>query len=154
MTFCRRHFQIHFLERKHHIFIPISLKFVLKGPTEKRSAMVPVMAWGRTGGNRWGRVTHIRGCKLTIIGSDNGLSPDMRQAFIWTDAKILLIGPLGTNVSEIFIEIHTFSFKKMHLKNSFWKWRPFCLGLNVLTNDDSVHLRIYTPVNLRGIQSD
>ena len=26
-----------------------------------------------------------------------------------------------------------FSFKKMHLKMSFGKWRPFCIGLNVLT---------------------
>ena len=26
--------------------------------------------------------------KLTIIGSDNGLSPDRRQAIIWTNANI------------------------------------------------------------------
>ena len=44
----------------------------------------------------------------------------------------LLIGPLGTNFSEILIEILTFSFKKMRLKESSAKWRPFCLGLNVL----------------------
>ena len=80
----------------------------------------------------WGRVTHICVGNLTIIGSDNGLSPGRCQAIIWTNAGILLIGPLGTNFSEIFIEIHTFSFKKMHLKMSSSKWRPFCLGLNVL----------------------
>ena len=45
----------------------------------------------------WGRVTYIRIGKLTIIGSDNGLSPGRRQAIIWTNAGILLIGPLGTN---------------------------------------------------------
>ena len=39
--------------------------------------------------------------KLTSIGSDNGLSPAQRQAIIWTSAGILLIGPLGTNFSEI-----------------------------------------------------
>ena len=55
-----------------------------------------------------------------------------RQAIIWTNAGILSIGPLGTNVSETLIEIHTFSFKKMHLKMSSGKWRPFCLGLNEL----------------------
>ena len=44
----------------------------------------------------WGRVTHICVGKLTIIGSDNGLSPGRRQAIIWTYAGILLIGPLGT----------------------------------------------------------
>ena len=58
----------------------------------------------------WGWVTHICVGNLTIIGSDNGLSPGRRQAIIWTSVGILLIGPLGTNFSEI----------------------PFCLGLNVL----------------------
>ena len=36
--------------------------------------------------------------KLTIIGSDDGL-----YNIIWTNAGILLIGPLGTNFSEILI---------------------------------------------------
>ena len=80
----------------------------------------------------WGRVTHICVSKLTIIGSDNCLSPGRRQAIIWTNAGILLIGSLGTNFSEILIEISAFSFKKMHLKMSSGKWRPSCLGLNVL----------------------
>ena len=70
--------------------------------------------------------------KQTIIGSYNGLSPGRRQAIIWTNAGILLIGPLGTNFREILIGIQTFSFKKIHLKMSSAKWRPFCLGLNVL----------------------
>ena len=81
----------------------------------------------------WGRETHICVSKLTIIGSDNGLSPDRRQAIIWTNAGILLIVPLGTNFSEILIEILTFSFTKMHLKMSSAKWRLFGLGLNELT---------------------
>ena len=76
-------------------------------------------------------MTHICVSKLTIIGSDNGLSPGRRQAIIWTNAGILLIGPLGTNFSEIYIEILTFSFKKMHMKVSSVKWQPFCLDLNV-----------------------
>ena len=80
----------------------------------------------------WGRVTHICVTKLTSIGSDNGLSPGRRQAIIWTNAGILLIGALGTNVSEILIKIYTFSLKKMHLKMSSGKRRPSCLGLNVL----------------------
>ena len=83
----------------------------------------------------WGRVTHICVSKLTIIGSDNGLSPRRRQAMIWTNAGILLIGPLGTHFREILIEIYTFPFKKMHLKMSSAEWRPFCLGLNVLSNN-------------------
>ena len=85
----------------------------------------------------WGRVTHICVSNLTIIGPDNGLSPGRRQAIIWTNAGILFIESLGTNYSEILIRIHTFSFKKMHLKMSSAKWRPCCLGLNVL-NENAV----------------
>ena len=80
----------------------------------------------------WGRVTHICVSKLTIIGSDNGLSPGRRQAIIRTNAGILLIRPLGTNFSENLIGILTPSFKKMRLKVSSAKWRPLYLGLNVL----------------------
>ena len=82
--------------------------------------------------NHWGRVMHICVVRQTIIGSDNGLSPGRRQAIIWINAGILLIGPLGTNFSEILIGIQTFSFKKMRLKMLSAKWRPFCLGLNEL----------------------
>ena len=82
----------------------------------------------------WGRVTHICVSKITIIGPDNGLSSGRRQAIFWTNDGILLIGPLGTNFSEILIEIYLFSFKKMHLKMSSGNWQPFCLGPNVLTH--------------------
>ena len=78
-------------------------------------------------------MTHICVSKLTIIGSDNGLSPGRRQAIISTNDGILLIRTLGTNFSEILSEIHSFSFQKMHLKMSSAKWRLFCLGLNELT---------------------
>ena len=72
----------------------------------------------------WGRVAHICISKLSIIVSDNGT---------------LLIGPLGTNFNEILIEkfIHFHSLK-IHLKISSGKWRPFCLGLNVLKQHASV----------------
>ena len=82
----------------------------------------------------WGRVTHICVVKLTIIGSDNGLSPGRRQAIIWTNAGMLLMRPLKTSFIEISIGIQTFSFKKMHLKMSSAKWRPFGSGLNVLSD--------------------
>ena len=62
----------------------------------------------------WGRVTHIGISKLTIIGSDNGLSPGRCQAIIWANARILLMGALGTNFSDISREIHTSSFEKIH----------------------------------------
>ena len=80
----------------------------------------------------WGRVMHICVSKLTIIGSDNGLMPGRRQAIIRTNAGIFLIQTLGTNLSEILWEIHSFSFSKMHLKMSSATWRLFGLGLNEL----------------------
>ena len=49
----------------------------------------------------WGRVMHICVGNLTIIASDNGLSPNRRQAITWTNSGILLIGSLGTNFSEL-----------------------------------------------------
>ena len=79
----------------------------------------------------WDRVTHICVGNLNIIGSNNGLSPGRRQAIIWTNAGILLIRPLGTNIqwnldrnSYIFIQEKAF-------KTSSGKRRPFCPGRNV-----------------------
>ena len=83
----------------------------------------------------WGQETHICISELTIIGSDNDLSPGRRQAIIWTNAGILLIGRLETNFSEILIKIHIFSFAKKHLKMLSGKWLPCCLSLNMLTPD-------------------
>ena len=93
----------------------------------------------------WGRVTHMCVSKLTIICSDNGLSPGRRQAIICTNAGILLIRTLATNFSEILSKIYTFPLKKMHLKMSSAKWWQFCLGLNVLKSgfSDFRHPRTY-----------
>ena len=66
----------------------------------------------------WGRVTHICVSKLTIIGSDNGLSLGLRQAIIWTHDGILLIGPIGTNSSDNLIEIPQF-----HSRKCIWTYR-------------------------------
>ena len=81
----------------------------------------------------WGRVTHICVGNLTTIGLDNGLSPVRRHAIIWTNTGILLNGTsLGAHISEILVEIQTFSFRKMRWNVSSAKWQLFCLGLNVL----------------------
>ena len=79
-------------------------------------------------------MTHICVVNLTMIGSDNGLSSGRRQVITRSNVGILLIGPLGTNFNEILIEIHAFSFQIIHSKMSSGKWRPFYLGLNVLTH--------------------
>ena len=74
-------------------------------------------------------MTHICVSYLTIIGLDNGLSHGRRQAIIWTDAGILLTGPLETNFSGILIYIF---IQENAFERFFVKWKPFCLGVSVL----------------------
>ena len=54
------------------------------------------------------------------VDSDNGLAPGRRQAIIYTNAGILLIGPLKTNFSEILIKYSCFfiqiAFEKLSAK--------------------------------------
>ena len=80
--------------------------------------LAQAISWTNADLTHWGRVTHICVGKLTNIDSDNGLSPERRQAIIWTNAGILLFGPLGTNFSEFLIGIHTF-----HSRKCLWKCR-------------------------------
>ena len=63
--------------------------------------------------------------KLTITGSDNGLSPDRRQAIIWNQCWNIIIESLGIDFNEILGEMHTFTFMKMYSKMSSAKWRNF-----------------------------
>ena len=61
----------------------------------------------------WGRVMHICVSKLTIIDSENGLSPGRRQAIIWTNAGVnkTLRNKLQWNInwnSNIFINKNAF----------------------------------------------
>ena len=70
---------------------------------------------------------HMRVSKLTIIDSDNGLSPGGHKTIILTNAWILLIGPLGTNLSEIL-------YKKNAFENGIWEmaailFRPQCVQI-------------------------
>ena len=105
-------------------------------------------------GSIWDIISNVRGekCLLWIRISNNTESTFHANAktftavffwgvffcfffncsIIWNNAGILSIGCLGTNFDEILIEFLTLSFKKMRLKVSSTKWRPFCLGLNVL----------------------
>ena len=85
-------------------------------------------------------MTHICVSKLTIIGSNNGLSPGRRQAIIWTNAGILLIGPLGTNFSEILIEksnifVEENTFENVFCEMLFISSRPQCVNsMNMATH--------------------
>ena len=59
-----------------------------------------------------------------IFGSDTV----WRQAVIWTNAGLLSKGPLGTNWTQILIEINSFSLKKMHLKSHMQDGGHFVLA--------------------------
>ena len=92
----------------------------------------------------WGQVTHICVSKLTIIGSDNGLSPGRRQAIIWTNAGILLIRPLGTNFNEMWIKILTFIIHE----NAFEG--VVCEMASILFQPQWVNVH-YAPLNIHTI---
>ena len=69
---------------------------------------------------------HICIGKLTIIGSDDGLSPGWRQAIIWTNAGILLTEPFVTNFRGFLIENSNIENTS---ENVICKMLPFRLSL-------------------------
>ena len=78
--------------------------------------------------NHWGWVMHICVSKLTIIGSDSGVSPGHYLKQCWNVANWTLRNKLQSSLvpnSYIFIQENT------HDKSS-GKWRKFCFSLNML----------------------
>ena len=71
-----------------------------------------------------------------------------RQAIIWTYVGILLIGPFGTNFSEILIHENAFG-------NAIRKIAVICFGLNVLINNHTRVRSVFgiTPYQLQWIYS-
>ena len=51
---------------------------------------------------------HICIDNLIIIGSANGLLPGRRQAIIWTNAWMLLMGPIGKSLWNFNWNLHIF----------------------------------------------
>ena len=132
--FCLHSSSLLYWQRGNHTTVYWSMHAIVKSMV---LAIVWLPKWKKKNPlTHWCRVTHICVGNLAIIGSDNGLLPGWRQAIIWTNAGILLNGPLGINFSEIWIWIQIFSLKKIHLKMVSAKWRLFCLGLNVLRTGD------------------
>ena len=71
--------------------------------------------------------------KLIITGSDNGLLPGQRQVIVWTNAGILLIGPLGNKLKWNPNQDSYIFFKENALENVVWKMaailsRPHCVN--------------------------
>ena len=96
----------------------------------------------------WGRLTHICVSKLTIIDSDDGLSPGRRQAIIWTSAGILFIWIRNklqwtiTRNSYIFMQEN--AFENVLCQMSAILSRPQCAtALNLPLFYDSMMLPAY-----------
>ena len=82
--------------------------------------------------SHWGQVMHICIGNLAIIWSDNGFSPGRCQAIIWTNDGILLIGPLGTNFSEILIIfIQENAFQSVVCEMAAILSRPQCVKVDI-----------------------
>ena len=95
---------------------PVEVTNYLEQPTKiNHNYLMGPLLLTKVSLTRWGRVTHIHIIK------------PRQQAIISTNVGILSTGPWGRNFNEIFIKIRQYSFKKMHLKMSSGKWRPFCL---------------------------
>ena len=110
----------------------------------------------------WGRVTHICVSKLSSIGSDNGLSPGWRRAFIWTNAGILLIGPFGKsqpkfvyltirfNLQIVFVYLYITQSRYHHCTNFIW--RHWTYKMPVRYDLSSVWVRLSISSQLSIIQ--
>ena len=79
-------------------------------------------------------MTHICGNNSTIIGSDNCIHLIGAKPLSEPMLKYCQFEHFWSKCSEIIVEIHKSSFKKMYLKVSPVKWRQFCRGLNMLTS--------------------
>ena len=87
----------------------------------------------------WGRVKRTYASKLNISGSDYGLSPGRCQASIWTNARILLSWPLGTNFGEMSIEIHAFSHQEDAFVNIICEIATLLVSASMIKNELGDH---------------
>ena len=76
--------------------------------------------------------------EVTIIGSDNCLSPGRRQAIIWNNAENIITCTIRNKLQRTLNRNWYFSFKKIQLKMESGKWRPLCVDLNGLINKDQL----------------
>ena len=73
---------------------------------------------------------------MANIVSDNGLSSAWHQAITWINVDMLLIQPVATPFSEVWIKIQPVSIKKMCWKIMSAAWQQICKGLNELFSQD------------------
>ena len=99
----------------------------------------------------WGQVMHICVSKIIIIDSYNGLSPGQCKAIIWTNARLLLIGPLGINFSEILIQINIYSLKKTFVLSILSQPQWVKVSARIWPAEIMVTHRASVPMNMHGI---
>ena len=95
-----------------------------------------------------GRVKHKCVDNVTIIGSDNGLLLGRRQAIIWANAWIVLIGHLWTNFSGIFNRNPYIFIQENAFEKIVCQMTAISLGLTVLTDSNiEAWWHICSPMN-------
>ena len=77
-------------------------------------------------------MTHIRVGKITIIGSNNRLSPGRHLVIIWINVGISLIGPLRTKFSEILIFVQENVFKNVTCELASILFPSQCVKFRIL----------------------
>ena len=126
-----------------HIFSPQFIFCLSNFPTwwiENNNCQQNVRPYALRCLTHWSRVTNICVGKLTTIGSDKVLSPGRRQAIIWTNANISLIGPLTTNFSvgnlnrNSYIFIQWNAFENFVCDTAAILSRPLCGNLRRLSS--------------------
>ena len=93
----------------------------------------------------WGRVTHICVSKLTIIGSDNGLSPDHYLKQCWNIVSWTHRNKLQWNFDwNLYIFIQEYAFESVVWKMAAILCRPKCVKHQegVMQEDNSLHKNI------------
>ena len=90
---------------------------------------------------QWGRMTHICVGKLTIIGSDNGLSPGRHQVIIWTIAGRIVNWTHGNKLQWNFNRNSNIFIQENASKHVVWKAaailsRPQCVKRPVIWEED------------------
>ena len=88
----------------------------------------------------WSRVTHICVSSATINSAENGLSPGRCQTNIWTNAGMLLIGPISIVQWNLLRNLHN-SSRENAFENVVLKMACVLSRLNVKKGNTMTTIR-------------
>ena len=92
----------------------------------------------------WGRVTHTCVSKQTIIGSDDDLPPGRRQAIIWSNAGILVTGPLYSHTDYDRVKVNQDCPKTSEVSKAYDVEHHKTTTKHKITQDVCLFLGIYS----------